>query len=141
MSSIVYRCSKCAKHTYQKFLKVLFVGYNPNKALPEAGRFYPGMMEKEAFLAEYPVRMPAFNALLDQYFAQVGTLDCRDWKPSDSGPYDVTIFDFATRPVEPMKLEKMPDGATKYTAARFLPDSFSKPVVFIGWKYCVDWDA
>ena len=117
--------------TSKSNLKILFVGYDPSKPVPEPKRSYPGMMSKELFLAEYPVRMPAFKNLLSQYFAEVKTIDCRDWKPADSDPYDVTIFDFATTPIEAAKQEKDANGRTKYTPARYLPDNFSKPVVFI----------
>jgi hypothetical protein len=103
-------------------LKVLFVGYDPSKPMPESKRYYPGMMSKELFTAEYPVRMPAFKQLLSAYFSEVKTMDCRDWKPADSDPYDVTIFDFKTKP--------LPDTA-KGKPAKYLPDNFSKPVIFI----------
>jgi hypothetical protein len=89
------------------------------------------MMSKEEFIAEYSVRMPAFRQLLSEYFTQVKTIDCRDWKPSDSEPYDVTIFDFVPRKLEDARTEKGADGKTKYISARYLPDGFSKPVVFI----------
>lgn len=112
-------------------LKILFVGYDPSKPLPEFNRSYPGMMSKEGFIAEYPVRMPAFKKLLSEYFAEVKTIDCRDWKPADSDPYDVTIFDFKTTPLEPARTEKDAVGKTKYIPARYLPDDFSKPVIFI----------
>jgi len=112
-------------------VKVLFVGYDPAKPMPEAKRSYPGMMAEKEFKAEYPLRMPAFKALLGQYFAEVKTVDCRDWKPADSEPYDVTIFDFATKPLEPAKQEKDKKGNMKYISARYLPDNFSKPVIFM----------
>jgi hypothetical protein len=112
-------------------LKVLFVGYDPSKTIPEFDRSYPGMMSKEEFIAEYPIRMPAFEKLLNEYFTEVKTIDCRDWKPSDSGPYDVTIFDFKTTPLQEAKTEKGTNGETKYIAAEYLPKNFSKPVVFI----------
>src|SRR5688500_8970536 len=75
-------------------LKVLYVGYDPSNPMPESKRSYPGSMSKEGFTAEYPIRMPAFKNLLSNYFTVVETIDCRDWKPADSEPYDVTIFDF-----------------------------------------------
>jgi hypothetical protein len=112
-------------------MKVLFVGYDPSKPAPEFNRSYPGMMSKEQFLAEYPVRMPAFKALLGQYFTEVSTIDCRDWKATDSDAFDVTIFDFKTQELEPAKREKGENGEMKYQSPRFLPDNFSKPVVFI----------
>lgn len=109
-------------------LKVLFVGYDPGKPLPEFKRSYPGMMSKEAFTAEYPVRMPAFKALLDQYFTEVSTIDCRDYKPADSGPFDVTIFDFKPNPLPATDGTKTDGGRAK---AKYFPEDFSKPVVFI----------
>lgn len=112
-------------------LKVLFVGYDPAKPAPVTERTYPGWMTKEGFLAEYPVRMPAFKALLQQYFTNVATIDCRDWKPEDSQAYDVTIFDFGTNILEPAGQQKRADGSSKNVAARYLPDNFSKPVIFI----------
>jgi hypothetical protein len=112
-------------------LKILFVGYDPSKPLPQFDRSYPGMMSREAFIAEYPVRMPAFKKLLSEYFAEVKTMDCRDWRAEDSEPYDVTIFDFKTRALQEAKMEKGAGGETKYIPARYLPDNFSKPVVFI----------
>ncbi len=112
-------------------LKVLFVGYDPAKPLPKAERLYPGLMDKEGFSDEYPVRMPAFKSLLSQYFSAVKTIDCRDWQPADSELYDVTIFDFTTKPLEEMKAEKKENGEIEYIQARYLPDDFSKPVVFI----------
>lgn len=112
-------------------LKVLFVGYDPGKPAPVFGRFYPGMMTKEGFVAEYPLRMPAFKALLQEYFSNVATIDCRDWKPEDSELYDVTIFDFSTNVIEPARQEKLANGRIKSIPARYLPDNFSKPVIFI----------
>lgn len=112
-------------------LKILFVGYDPSKPLPEFKTSYPGMMSKEGFIAEYPVRMPAFKKLLSEYFAEVKTIDCRDWKAADSDPYDVTIFDFRTTPLEEARTEKGTNGDTKYISAKYLPDNFSKPVIFI----------
>ncbi|WP_316792014.1 hypothetical protein [Pedobacter frigoris] len=111
--------------------KVLFVGYDPGKPLPDMKRSAPGMMSEKDFTAEYSVRMPAFKGLLSQYFGEVKTMDCRDWKPADSEPYDVTIFDFPTTVIEPAKQEKDEKGNVQYISARYLPDNFSKPVIFI----------
>lgn len=112
-------------------LKVLFVGYDPSKPMPQAKQRYPGGMSKEMFEKQYPMRMPAFSALLRKYFAEVKTMDCRDWKPVDADPYDVVIFDFNTTILENAEEKKDADGKTKYIAERYLPDNFSKPVVFI----------
>lgn len=121
-----------AQHPSSKSpLKILYVGYDPSKPMPDMERSAPGMMTAEGFTAEYPERMPAFKSLLSEYFAEVNTIDCRDWKVSDSDPYDVTIFDFKTTPLEEARQEKRADGSTEYIAAKHLPDDFSKPVIFI----------
>jgi len=99
-------------------LKILFVGYDPARTPQE---FRKGADE---FTAKDSIRMPAFKELLSRYFAKVSTMDCRDWKPEDSGPFDVTIFDYRTTPIE--------KGNNREISARYLPDNFSKPVVFIG---------
>jgi hypothetical protein len=111
-------------------LKVLFVGYDPSKAMPASSTFsYPGAMSQEAFVADYPVRMPAFKALLNQYFTVVKTIDCRDYRPADSDPFDVTIFDFNPKPLQSQPgTEK---NAAEFKDLRYLPDNFTKPVVFI----------
>ena len=109
-------------------LSVLFVGYDPAKPLPESKRGYPGMMSKEAFEAEFPVRMPAFKELLSKYFTEVKTIDCRDYKTADSDPYDVTIFDFRPSPL-PGELEKIKTNPS--ARPKYLPDNFSKPVIFM----------
>lgn len=108
-------------------LKVLYVGYDPSRPLPEITRMAPGGMSKEGFIAEYPVRMPAFKALLNTYFTEVATMDCRDWKPADSESYDVTVFDFKPNPLAQQ------DSARIKAKQRplYLPDNFSKPTVFI----------
>lgn len=132
LALVVCRGGVYAQNSHLKSpLKILFVGYDPSKPLPEFTRSYPGMMSKEEFIAEYPVRMPAFKQLLSEYFAEVKTIDCRDWKSSDSDPFDVTIFDFKTTPLKEARTEKEANGETKYIAAKYLPDNFSKPVVFI----------
>lgn len=114
-------------------LKVLFVGYNPAKPMPtfEAGRMGPGGLSEAGFKAEYPIRMPAFKQLLSNYFSTVKTMDVREWKTTDSEAYDVTIFDFPTKEIEPMINEVGADGKRVYKPAKYLPDDFSKPVVFI----------
>jgi len=132
VSAIFLTAASWAQTNHPKSpLKILFVGYDPSKPMPEFKRSYPGMMSKEGFEAEYPVRMPAFKKLLSEYFSEVKTIDCRDWKAADSDPYDVTIFDFKPNALEEARTEKGANGETKYISAKYLPDNFSKPVIFI----------
>ena len=107
-------------------LKILFVGYDPGRMPQE---FRKGLDE---FTTKDSVRMPAFKELLSRYFAEVQTKDCRDWKVEDAAPFDVIIFDYRTSKLEPARQEKRDNGETDYIPARYLPDNFSKPVVFIG---------
>jgi hypothetical protein len=102
-------------------LKILFVGYDAHRIPRE---FRKGL---DDFTAKDSVRMPAYQQLLSAYFAEVKTMDCRDWKQGDSDPYDVTIFDYPTTPIEKGSNEK-----GNYITNRYLPDSYSKPTVFIG---------
>lgn len=102
-------------------LKVLFVGYDATRTAEAQRKGLDTYSKKDS------IRMPAFKTLLSEYFAEVKTIDCRDWKTTDSDPYDVTIFDYATT-----ALEKEEYSPNHYVAARYLPDNFSRPVVFIG---------
>ena len=130
--AVLFTLTSNAQTGHQKSpLKVLYVGYDPSAPMPDMERSAPGMMSKELFAAEYQVRMPAFRQLLSSYFSEVKTIDCRQWKPADSDPYDVTIFDFKPKAIEEARQEKNADGTTKYISAKYLPDDFSKPVVFI----------
>jgi hypothetical protein len=107
-------------------LKILFVGYDPARTPQE---FRKGLDE---FTVKDSIRMPAFKELLSSYFTEVSTMDCRDWKVEDASPFDVIIFDYRTSALEPSRKEKGDNGETTYVSARYLPDNFSKPVVFIG---------
>ncbi len=128
---IVFSINTNAQPAQKYRLKVLFVGYDPAKPMPEGKRFYPGMMSKEAFTAELPLRMSSFKELLGTYFTEVQTMDCRDWKPGDSDPYDVTVFDFRTTAIDPGNPGTPEKNYSDYRPAKYLPDNYSKPSVFI----------
>lgn len=102
-------------------LRILFVGYDVNRKPQEFRRGADEFTEADS------ARMPEFRKLLSEYFTDVHTIDCRDWKQEDSESYDVTIFDYPTTPIE--KGSREPGN---YVPDRYLPDDFSKPVVFIG---------
>lgn len=102
-------------------IKVLFVGYNLAAGqVPAESDMHTE--EGSRPYAQDSIRMPAFKALLDKYFAVVKTEDYRQYKPEDSGPYDVTIFDYPTTAIE----KGSGKGPSKY-----LPDNFTRPVIFI----------
>lgn len=72
-------------------LKVLYIGYSPEKPMPEklvyystADSIYPGIYKK---------RMTDFKVFLEANFVKVGTVDARDYNAAMSDQYDVTIAD------------------------------------------------
>jgi hypothetical protein len=72
-------------------LKVLYVGYSPEKPVPQNGVYYavPGDRLPEI----YRTRMAAFKTFLEQHFTTVQVVDVRDYKAGMSDQVDVTIMD------------------------------------------------
>jgi hypothetical protein len=81
-------------------LKVLFVGYSPEKEMPVFHGRVPSNFSPQRFKEEYKTRMPAFIDFLNEKFVEVKGVDARDYKENMSAGYDVTIFD---QPIEPIK--------------------------------------
>ncbi|EHQ28067.1 protein-disulfide reductase DsbD domain-containing protein [Mucilaginibacter paludis] len=72
-------------------LKVLYVGYNPEKPMPAHVNYYStaaGAIEKA-----YKTRMADFKAFLETRFAQAEVVDVRDYTAAMSDKFDVTILD------------------------------------------------
>jgi len=72
-------------------LKVLYVGYNPDKPMPKNVVYYsttPAVVEKI-----YKTRMADFKAFLEQRFTEVKVVDVADYKPEMSDKVDVTLMD------------------------------------------------
>ncbi|CAN5790687.1 hypothetical protein BH11BAC3_BH11BAC3_30110 [soil metagenome] len=72
-------------------LKVLYVGYEPQKPMPENLVYY--MPTSGRYAEIYQTRMPAFKLFLEKYFTQVTTVDVRDYTAKLSDKVDVTIMD------------------------------------------------
>ncbi len=72
-------------------LKVLYVGYNPEKPMPANVVYY----STSAPVVEqvYKTRMADFKAFLETRFTGVETVDAREYTPSMSDKADVTIMD------------------------------------------------
>lgn len=116
----------------KKNLKILYVGYSPDKAMP-VNKMPSSKIATERAKSEYPKRMPSFEKMLKQYFTEVATMDARDYKQSDSENYDVTIFDAMTKPIEASYRGKDPDtGEYIYRPAKYLTKDYSKPTILIG---------
>lgn len=72
-------------------LKVLYVGYNPDKPMPKNVVYYsttPTVVEKI-----YKTRMADFKAFLEQRFTEVKVVDVADYKSEMSDRVDVTLMD------------------------------------------------
>ena len=72
-------------------LKVLYVGYNPDKPMPADVVYYstsPAVVAKV-----YQARMADFKSFLESRFEEVKVIDVRDYSPSLSEAADVTIMD------------------------------------------------
>jgi len=110
-------------------LKILYVGSDPLRPnpIPEAASGWP----KRNHDLE-PTRMPDFKQFLGQYFKTVKLMDAKDYKPSLSNDYDVTIFDAMPPAIVPEKKILDDKGhVKKIIYAKYLPENFSKPAIFI----------
>lgn len=89
-------------------LKVLYVGYNPEKSMPSDVVYYstsPAVVAKM-----YKTRMSDFKLFLDSRFQEVKVVDVRDYKAEMSNEVDVTIMDAG-----PVKL----------------PEDFNRPMILM----------
>jgi hypothetical protein len=89
-------------------LKVLYVGYNPDRPMP-ANVVYYSTVTSEIEKA-YKTRMADFKAFLNSRFSSVTLIDARDYDSSMSEQADVTIMDAG-----PVKL----------------PENFDRPMVLM----------
>jgi hypothetical protein len=72
-------------------LKVLYVGYNPEKPMPANVVYYSTTVP--AIERAYKTRMADFKAFLEARFTQVELIDVRDYNAAMSDKVDVTIMD------------------------------------------------
>lgn len=72
-------------------LRVLYVGYDPQKPMPAKLVWY--MPSEKRYAEFYKSRMPAFKSFLEKNFTVVKTVDGRDYDVKMSDSVDVTIFD------------------------------------------------
>lgn len=78
-------------HSHQMPLKVLYIGYNPEKPMPEKLVYYS--TADHVYPEIYKKRMADFKIFLEANFVKVGTVDARDYNAAMSDQYDVTIAD------------------------------------------------
>jgi len=72
-------------------LRVLYVGYDPQKPMPAKLVWY--MPSEKRYAEFYKTRLPAFKSFLEKNFTVVKTVDGRDYDSKMSDDVDVTIFD------------------------------------------------
>ena len=72
-------------------LRVLYVGYDPQKPMPAKLVWF--MPSEKRYAEFYKSRMPAFKSFLEKNFTEVKTVDGRDYDVKMSDSVDVTIFD------------------------------------------------
>lgn len=116
-------------------LKVLYVGYSPEKEMPKnLGVVGLAGMSEERFEKEYPKRMPAFKAYLENYFTTVKTVDARDYNEAMSAIVDVTIFDQNPKPFKEHVIHRdsITGAIISVEPSKVVSDSFNYPSVFIG---------
>lgn len=107
---------------------VLYVGTDPAKGPPaEELQIAPNPARLRQL---YAGRMPAFKALLQQYFDKVRVIDASQYTPQMSDHYDVTVFD-ALPPALPLAKGRI-NKRTGQPMKAYLPRNFSKPAILIG---------
>jgi len=74
-------------------LSVLYVGYNPEKPMPQGKDFVHYMPSGERYAEIYKNRMGDFRRFLERNFRKAFAVDVRDYQPAMSDQYDVTIID------------------------------------------------
>lgn len=72
-------------------LKVLYVGYSPERPMPEKLVYF--MPSDDRYAEIYKTRMPAFRSFLEKNFTVVKAIDVRDYSAAASEGVDVTIMD------------------------------------------------
>lgn len=144
----------CHQNTDDKQqLKVLYVGFNPDKEVPPRNFAHGAGIAKSRYEKDMKGRMPAFEKLLKQYFAEVGTVDARKYCEEMTREYDVIIFDAVPEPIVPgvrrakpelRHAELLPESTRKELSnvvdtkelfsAYYFSDEYSKPTLFVGDK-------
>lgn len=116
-------------------LKVLYVGFNPDRELPPRNFAHGAGIAEGRYEEDMRGRMPAFEKLLKQYFKEVKTVDARDYKEKMTEEYDVIVFDAVPESAESGRGKSTNVVDTKALfSARYFSDGYSKPTLFVGDK-------
>lgn len=103
-------------------LKVLYVGGSPDIAT-QTVKVDPDVIHKSV-----AKRMASFENMLKHYFNTVRVIEANDYLPRMSDDYDVTVIDGTPRELLAAAQRNNPQEGT---AKSFLPDDFSRPMIFI----------
>ena len=115
-------------------MKVLYVGYNPQKAMPADVVYYSTSTAVVAKM--YNSRMADFKAFLDMRFTEVKVVDVRDYTAAMSEEVDVTIMDAG-----PVKLPEGFDRPMILMHAMAPNVGLPKGLKFDWYCQCLDDDA
>lgn len=121
-----------AADTNKQELKVLYVGYSPERGMPVYNARIAGYASEKRFVEDVKNRMNEFRDLLARYFTEVVTVDARDYRQEMSKEVDVTVFDALPSPIMPRK--DVRDESGKYLrteSEKYLSPDFDCPTVFI----------
>lgn len=109
-------------------LKILYVG-GSSDVYANINR---GKVDSTLLLEGAKKRTAAFEKLLKEYFRYVTAIDAKDYQPSLSENYDVTVMDGLPQPIAPTTTQEDPFGRF-YGEKRegYLPQDFDRPMLLI----------
>lgn len=108
-------------------LRILYVGGSADVATGFGANPKPEIVQKST--AE---RIAAFEQMLNQYFQIVKIIDAKDYVPTMSEEYDVTIFDGKPRELMPGVRKTDAQGrVVKYVQPEYLPQTFDRPAIML----------
>ena len=106
-------------------LRILYVGGSADVATGFGANPKPEIVQKST--AE---RIAAFEQMLNQYFQIVKIIDAKDYVPTMSEEYDVTIFDGKPRELMPGVRKTDAQGrVVKYVQPEYWPQTFDRPAI------------
>lgn len=112
-------------------LKILYVGYNPQKGLSKRQKSFSAFPDRQESLQKR--RTADFKNLLDQYFTSVTVVYGEDYKEEMSSNYDVTIIDtYLPKLTEGGMVFIEEAGKEVYTQPTYLSNAYSAATIMIG---------
>lgn len=118
---------QCALAQGKQDVSVLYVGGSPEVETKGGVK-----VDSAEVVQSVQARMASFSKFLKSHFRKVKVIDAKEYLPSMSDEYDVTVFDGVPKPLRPEVREYDAQGRiTKYEHAAYLPDDFDRAVLCI----------